>query len=76
MDGHPLGMFRPGAVIARDGSKEEADKALHHWTHDQVHVGAYDPAVRIGVLDELDAQIPRGADGFRRKRHRLDSVYS
>lgn len=59
MDGHPLGRFSPGGVIGRDGTKEEADKALFHWTHDQIHVGAYDPAVRIGVLDELgiDAQI-------------------
>src|SRR4051794_26236533 len=59
MDGHPLGRFSPGGVIGRDGKKEEADKALFHWTHDQIHVGAYDPAVRIGVLDELgiDAQI-------------------
>jgi uncharacterized protein len=59
MDGHPLGRFSPGGVIGRDGRKEEADTALFHWTHDQIHVGAYDPTVRIGVLDELgiDAQI-------------------
>ncbi|ONH24089.1 amidohydrolase family protein [Pseudofrankia asymbiotica] len=59
MDGHAMGRFSPGGVVARDGSKEEADKALHHWTFDQIHLGAHDPKVRIGVLDDLgiDAQI-------------------
>jgi predicted TIM-barrel fold metal-dependent hydrolase len=54
-----MGHFSPGGVIARDGSKEEADKALFHWTFDQIHLGAHDPKVRIGVLDDLgiDAQI-------------------
>ena len=59
-DGHPLGRFSPGGVVGRDGRKEEsADIALHHWTHDQIHVGAYDPKVRLEVLDEcgIDAQI-------------------
>ncbi len=58
-DGHPMGRFSAGGVIARDGSKEAADIALHHWTIDQVHEGAYDPKVRLGVMDEcgIDAQI-------------------
>jgi len=58
-DGHPMGRFSAGGVIARDGSKEEADIALNHWTIDQVHEGAYDPKVRLGVMDEcgIDAQI-------------------
>jgi len=58
-DGHPMGRFSAGGVIARDGSKEAADIALNHWTIDQVHEGAYDPKVRLGVMDEcgIDAQI-------------------
>ena len=58
-DGHPVGRFGAGGVIARDGSKESADIALNHWTIDQIHEGAYDPKVRLGVLDEcgIDAQI-------------------
>ena len=58
-DGRPMSRFSAGAVIARDGSKESSDKALHEWTIDEVHEGAYDPKVRLGVLDEsgIDAQI-------------------
>jgi uncharacterized protein len=46
-------------VVARDGSKEAADIALNQWTIDQIHEGAYDPKIRLGVLDEcgIDAQI-------------------
>ena len=58
-DGHPVGRFGAGGVIARDGSKESADIALNQWTIDQIHEGAYDPKVRLGVMDEcgIDAQI-------------------
>jgi predicted TIM-barrel fold metal-dependent hydrolase len=58
-DGHPLGRFSAAGVIGRDGRKESSHRALHEWTHDQVHVGAYDPAVRLGVMDEcgIDAQV-------------------
>lgn len=58
-DGHVLGRHSPGAVIKRDGGKENADVALNTWTHDQVHLGAYDPKVRLQILDEngIDAQI-------------------
>jgi uncharacterized protein len=58
-DGHPVGRFSAAGVIARDGTKEEAHRALHEWTIDEVHVGAYDPEVRLGVLDEcgIDAQV-------------------
>ncbi|HEY8527557.1 MAG TPA: amidohydrolase family protein [Acidimicrobiales bacterium] len=58
-DGHVMGRASAGAVIGRDGSKSPADEALHRWTIDQVHVGAYDPQVRLGVLDEcgIDAQV-------------------
>ncbi len=58
-DGHPVGRFSAGGVIARDGSKEAADIALHHWTFDEVHEGAWNPKVRLDVMDEcgIDAQI-------------------
>jgi len=58
-DGHVVGRHSAAGVIGRDGKKEQAEKALFEWDHDMVHVGAYDPKVRIGVLDEvgIDAQI-------------------
>ncbi len=58
-DGHVLGQAGAGAVIGRDGTKESADLALNHWSIDDVHVGGYDPKVRLEVLDEcgIDAQV-------------------
>jgi predicted TIM-barrel fold metal-dependent hydrolase len=58
-DGRPVGMYSAAGVIGRDGVKEEAHIALFEWGHDEVHVGAYDPVVRLGVLDEcgIDHQI-------------------
>ncbi len=58
-DGQPVGRFSAGGVIGRDGAKESAHRALFEWTHDEVHRGAWDPVVRLGVLDEcgIDAQI-------------------
>jgi uncharacterized protein len=58
-DGHPVGRFSAAGVVGRDGHKESAHKALREWSIDEVHVGAYDPKVRLGVLDEcgIDAQI-------------------
>jgi predicted TIM-barrel fold metal-dependent hydrolase len=58
-DGHPIGRYSAGGVVARDGSKESSDTALHHWTGDEIHEGAYDPKVRLTVMDEcgIDAQV-------------------
>jgi uncharacterized protein len=58
-DGHVMGQATAAGVIGRDGKKESADLALNHWTIDMIHVGAYDPQVRIQVLDEcgIDAQV-------------------
>ena len=58
-DGHPIGRYSAGGVVARDGSKESSDTALHHWTGDEIHEGAYDPKVRLSVMDEcgIDAQV-------------------
>jgi len=58
-DGHPIGRYSAAGVIGRDGHKESAHTALFEWGHEMVHVGAWDPEVRLGVLDEcgIDAQI-------------------
>ena len=58
-DGNYMGRAGAGAVIGRDGKKEQANTALFGWTNEDVHVGAYDPKVRLGVLDEfgIDAQV-------------------
>ena len=58
-DGHVLGQATAAAVIGRDGKKESADIGLNQWSIDDIHVGAYDPKVRLDVLDEcgIDAQI-------------------
>ena len=58
-DGNPMGRYSAGGVIARDGSKESSHKALFEWQHEEIHEGAYDPAVRLQVLDEcgIDNQI-------------------
>ncbi len=58
-DGATMGRYSAGGVIGVDGSKEEAQKALFEWEHEKIHVGAYDPKVRLGVLDEcgIDHQV-------------------
>jgi predicted TIM-barrel fold metal-dependent hydrolase len=58
-DGQPMGRYASGGVIGRDGHKEEAQRALFEWSIEDIHVGAYDPKVRLQVLDEcgIDAQI-------------------
>jgi predicted TIM-barrel fold metal-dependent hydrolase len=58
-DGHPLGRFSAGGVIDRNGAKEEANIALHEWEHEMIHVGAWDPTVRLQVMDEcgIDHQV-------------------
>jgi predicted TIM-barrel fold metal-dependent hydrolase len=58
-DGHVAGRYGAAGVIGRDGRKETAHRALFEWGHDEVHLGAHDPKVRLEVLDEcgIDAQI-------------------
>jgi uncharacterized protein len=58
-DGHPVGNFGAAGVIARDGHKESSHTALHLWDFEEVHVGAWDPEVRLRVMDEsgIDAQV-------------------
>jgi predicted TIM-barrel fold metal-dependent hydrolase len=58
-DGHVVGNFSAGGVVARDGHKAPSDEALHHWTIDEIHEGAYNPKARLQVLDDfgIDAQV-------------------
>src|SRR5262245_5185257 len=58
-DGHPLGMYGAGAVIARDDTKAKAAESLMVWTPEDAHLGASDPKARIEVLDRfgIDAQV-------------------
>ncbi len=58
-DGHPMGRAYAGAVVGRDGNKSESSRVLEQWTVDEVHAGAYDPKVRLEVLDKfgIDAQL-------------------
>lgn len=58
-DGQTVGRFSAGGVVGRDGRKGDSHEALRQWTIDQMHVGAYDPEVRLQVLDEcgIDAQV-------------------
>jgi len=58
-DGEPAGEYGAGGVVARDGSKESAYKALKEWDFEQVHLGGSDPEIRLQVLDEcgIDAQV-------------------
>jgi predicted TIM-barrel fold metal-dependent hydrolase len=58
-DGHPLSRHGAAGVIGRDGRKESSHRALHQWAFEEVHVGAWDPEVRLQVMDEsgIDAQV-------------------
>jgi predicted TIM-barrel fold metal-dependent hydrolase len=59
MDGVPIGAAGAGAVIGRDGRKYPSEIGLREWHVEDAHVGAYDPQVRLGVLDDfgIDAQV-------------------
>jgi predicted TIM-barrel fold metal-dependent hydrolase len=58
-DGVPVGRHSAAGVIDRHGHKESSNKALNEWEFDKIHVGAWDPTVRLEVMDDsgIDAQI-------------------
>jgi predicted TIM-barrel fold metal-dependent hydrolase len=58
-DGHPMGHAYAGAVVGRDGSKSSSAGVLEEWRIDDVHMGAYDPKVRLQLMDNfgIDAQL-------------------
>jgi predicted TIM-barrel fold metal-dependent hydrolase len=59
MDGVPIGGAGAGAVIGKDGEKWPSEIGLREWHVEDAHQGAYDPAVRLDVLDRfgIDAQV-------------------
>src|SRR5687767_10462277 len=58
-DGHVIGRYSAGGVVALDGRKVAAQEALFEWGPGMVHEGAHDPQKRLAVLDEygIDAQV-------------------
>jgi predicted TIM-barrel fold metal-dependent hydrolase len=52
VDGAELGFAGGGGVIDREGGKGRALEALYEWTQAQIHLGAFDPKARIGVMDD------------------------
>src|SRR5579875_898142 len=57
-DGHVMGRFCASGGGARDGSKASGS-AIQDWSIEDLHVGAYDPKVRLEVMDAfgIDAQV-------------------
>jgi predicted TIM-barrel fold metal-dependent hydrolase len=58
VDGVELGFAGGGGVVDRDGGKAPFVESLK-WGHDRVHQGAWDPKVRLQVMDEcgIHAQV-------------------
>jgi predicted TIM-barrel fold metal-dependent hydrolase len=48
-----LGRAGGGGVLARDGSKVNARRGLFEFTIDDIHQGAYDPKVRLEMMDQV-----------------------
>jgi predicted TIM-barrel fold metal-dependent hydrolase len=53
VDGEVLGRAGGGGVIGRDGSKINAQTGLFEWTINDIHRGAFDPAARLQMMDEV-----------------------
>ena len=59
-DGHVVGQAqRRRRSSAATATRSRPTTRSFEWTNDEIHVGAYDPKVRLEVLDEcgIDAQI-------------------
>ena len=52
VDGTTLGFAGGGGVIDRDGAKFAFQESMTVWSIDRVHEAAYDPKVRLEILDE------------------------
>jgi predicted TIM-barrel fold metal-dependent hydrolase len=52
MDGSVLGPAYVGGVIRVDGVKVETDEAYTQWGLKDIHVGSYELAARLAVMDE------------------------
>lgn len=59
MDGRVMGRFSACGVIDHDGNKSSSYEALRVWPMEQITPGAYDPKVRLEVMDRfgIDAQV-------------------
>jgi uncharacterized protein len=51
-EGTPIGFAGGGGVLDRDGKKHPFNESILVWGIDQVHEGAYNPEVRLQVMDE------------------------
>lgn len=59
VDGTPLGFAGGGGVIDRDGEKFPFSESMIVWGIDRIHQAAYDPSVRLELMDEcgIHAQV-------------------
>ena len=59
LDGEPFSFAGGGSVIDRDGGKHPHAESQAVWGIEQVHQAAYDPELRLQVLDEfgISAQV-------------------
>jgi uncharacterized protein len=59
VDGVQLGEARGGGVIDREGEKFPFLDSMMAWGRDRVHEGAYNPEVRLRIMDEcgIHAQV-------------------
>jgi uncharacterized protein len=59
MDGRVMSRFSACGVIDHEGNKSSSHEALHLWSIEQITPGAYDPKVRLEVMDRfgIDAQV-------------------
>jgi predicted TIM-barrel fold metal-dependent hydrolase len=51
-EGSPIGFAGGGGVLDREGNKHAFTESMLVWGIDQVHEGAYNPEVRLQVMDE------------------------
>src|ERR1700730_15084642 len=51
VDGTPLGFAGGGGVIDRDGEKFPFAESMIVWGIDRIHEAAYNPEVRLEVMD-------------------------
>ena len=51
-EGSPIGFAGGGGVLDREGNKHAFNDSMLVWGIDRVHEGAYNPEVRLQVMDE------------------------
>jgi predicted TIM-barrel fold metal-dependent hydrolase len=53
VEGNVMGRAGGGGVIGRDGEKVNAQQGLYEFTIDDIHQGAWDPKVRLAMMDTV-----------------------